>query len=236
MQNFAKIPNSIFSHSLSAKAIFVFAYLISHSDRFQSAIVKLSTIAKSCNMDVKTAATALKELEQCKFITKQNRYNSRGYIANRYFIKNLCKDNKSWFKLPLEVFQTEIKSTDLVVYCYIQRCMSNGKREAFPSLSAIVKGTKISRGRVSKAVQYLRNYTFINRIKRRYKRTRAYRHNRYMQFKLAKRKACPQKEQASQQSITSLHLRKQYVNRKRRINANLQTVNNSSGGGGSGCP
>lgn len=212
MQHFVKVSNSIFSYNLSPKAIFVYIYLLSRSHCHQ-AIIKLNTIAHNCNMDIKTVQSALKELSSIEFIRKVNRYNSKGYIANRYYLKNLLKDDKNWFKLPTEVFRTTIKPTDFLIFCYISKCMSTAKSEAFPSLSAIAAGTGVSRGRVSKSVQYLRTYTFINRIKRHYKKTKAYRHNRYMKFKIAKRNACPHKGQANPKNKYSITLERESVNR-----------------------
>jgi len=139
-------------------------------------------------MDTKTAQTAIKELEMKELITKQNRYNVRGYLANRYFVKNLIDHNKGWFKVEQAVFKTSIKATDFVVFCFIRKSMSSSQQEAFPSLSAISNGTGISRGRVSQALRYLRDYTFVNRIKRHYKCTKAYSHNRYMHFKCVVKK------------------------------------------------
>lgn len=225
MNGFVKVSNIIFKFNLSPKAIFVYIYISAHADSFASAIIKLETISKACNMDVKTANTAIKELEEKGFIRKVNRYNNRGYLANRYYIKNLLKDNKAWFKLPVEVFKTNIKATDFVVFCYIHKCMCNHKSEAFPSLTAIHNGTKISRGRVSQAVQYLRSYTFINRVKRHYKRTKAYRHNRYMRFKLGKtaiRKTCTTRVQVNQIYNYSLTLIDVTVNGKK---YSLQFIN-----------
>lgn len=224
MDDFIKVSNTVFNYNLSPKAIFVYIYLCVCADKFSSAIVKLATISKRCNMDIKTVSSAISELQESGFIRKVNRYNNRGYLANRYYLKNLIKGNKAWFKLPTEVFKTAIKATDFVVFCFINRCMSSHRNEAFPSLTAIHNGTGISRGRVSQAVTYLRQFTFVNRVKRHYKQTRAFRHSRYMKFKLAKRKACTKKAQAIPTSC-SLHRNCAKVNRLIAKNQSLQFVN-----------
>lgn len=183
MNGFIKISNTIFNYSLSSKALFVYAYLMSKVNCLMSTTATYEAIGQACNMDTKTAQAAVKELVSKELISKQNRFNARGYIANRYYIKNLIVHNKGWFKIERSVFKTTIKATDFVVFCFIRKSMSSTHQEAFPSLSAICNGTSISRGRVAKATAYLRQFTFINRIKRHYKRTNAYRHNRYMHFK-----------------------------------------------------
>jgi DNA-binding transcriptional regulator GbsR (MarR family) len=189
--SFFKMSNNLFDLKLSPKAVFVYAYLSSKVNCLQHTIVKYAKIAKSCNMDIKTVRSAVAELENAKLVNKHNRYNTTGYIANGYYVTNLIKDNKGWFKVDRSIFKTSIKATDFVIYSFINKCMSSDKLESFPSLTAIHKATGISRSRVAKAVTYLRTFTFINRVKRKYKRTQAFRHNRYMQFKcnLAKRKA-----------------------------------------------
>ncbi len=193
MLGFVKVSNSIFDYNLSPKALFVYTYLSSRVSCLQTTSVKYDTISKACNMDVKTIRSAVAELEMHKLVAKQNRYNCRGYLANRYYITNLIKGNKSWFKVDREIFKTNIKATNFMVYCFIVCKMSENDKQAFPSLSAICAGTGISRGRVSKAIQHLRTFTYLNRIKRHYRRTRAYRHNRYIHFicnvKKDKRKA-----------------------------------------------
>lgn len=193
MNGFVKVSNSIFEYKLSPRALFVYTYLSSRMSCLQTTTVKYDTISAACNIDVKTVRSAVKELECHNLVTKQNRFNSRGYLSNRYYLTNLIKDNKNWFKLDREIFQSSIKPTDFMVYCFVICKMSETDKQAFPSLTKICDGTDISRGRVAKAIQYLRSYTFLNRIRRHYKRTRAYRHNRYIHFtcnlKKGKRKA-----------------------------------------------
>ncbi len=193
MRGFIKVSNSIFDYKLSPKALFVYTYLSSRVSCLQTTSVKYDTISKACNMDVKTIRSAVAELELHNLVAKQNRYNSRGYIANRYYITNLIKNSTKWFKLDREIFKTNIKATDFMVYCFVLCKMCETDKQAFPSLTAICTGTGISRGRVSKAIQHLRTFTYLNRIKRHYRHTRAYRHNRYIHFicntKKDKRKA-----------------------------------------------
>lgn len=183
MNGFIKVSNSIFNYELKPKSLFIFVYLTSKANSMHSAAVTYLNISEACNMSIKTVQTAIKVLESKKLIKKQNRYNTRGYIANRYYIKNLMLDDNKWFKVERAVFNTQIKAHNFMVFCFIRKSMSAKHNEAFPSLTAICDGTGISRSRVSQAVTYLRNYTFVNRVKRQYKRTCAYRHNRYLHFK-----------------------------------------------------
>lgn len=205
MNGFVKVSNKIFDYNLSPKALFVYAYLCSRVSCLQTTTVKLDTISKACSMDVKTITSAVTELEEHKLVCKQNRYNSRGYLANRYYVTNIVENNNRWFKLDREVFTTDIKATDFMVYCFIICKMSEKDMQAFPSLTTIQEGTYISRGRISKAISYLRSYTFLNRIKRHYRRTRAYRHNRYLQFKCNQSVKKDKKRVRTSQARTNLN-------------------------------
>lgn len=176
---FFKMPNLIFSCSLTPKAILVYAYINSRMNSLHAAILSYNEIACNCRMDRKTAAQAVKELLQRGLIEKKTRCNYRGKLKNKYSAGSLPG---GWFKVEYRILQTQIQRTDFAVYCYIKLCMDR-KGEAFPSLNAIATGTGISHSRVVQAVQYLRRYTFINHVRRHYKRTNAYRHNRYLLFR-----------------------------------------------------
>lgn len=182
--HFFKMPNQIFNFSLSAKGVFVYAYLSSRMNQLHAAVVSYDEISRGCNIDSKTASVAVKELLHHKLISVQTRRNYRGNLKNRYLVGHL---SGGWFKVEYQVFQTKIRSTDFTIYCYIKKCMDS-KGEAFPSLSAISTATGISRGRVSQGVQYLCRYTFINHVRRHYRHTGAYRHNRYFLFQIEKKK------------------------------------------------
>ena len=181
---FFKMPNSIFSYSFTQKAIFVYAYINSRMNALHAAILSYDDIACSCRMDRKTAAQAVGELLQHGLIEKKTCCNYCGKLKNRYMVGSLPG---GWFKVEYPVLQTQIRSTDFAVYCYIKMRM-NRKGEAFPSLNVIAAGTGISHSRVVQAVQYLKHYTFINHVRRHYKRTKAYRHNRYLLFRLGGKK------------------------------------------------
>lgn len=181
MKGFIKISNKIFDYNLSPKALYVYAFLCSKSNVFGGITITYETLSASCKISPKTVRTALDELQLKQLVSKNNRYNSRGYLANRYIVNHL-KIKKGWFPVERAIFDTSIQTTDFMIFCYIRKCMCGKTREAFPSLSAIHTATGISRGRVVQAVAYLRKYTFLNRIKRHYKKTKAYRHNRYMEF------------------------------------------------------
>lgn len=182
MQGFIKVSNNIFSYSLTPKAFSLYLYLLCRINCFNSMAAAYHELAEGSGQSVAGVRLAIAELEEKKLITKQNRYNTRGYIKNRYHVHRMDV-SKGWFKVCRAIVISKIKPTDLVVYCYINKCMNSAKKEAFPSLSAIAEGTGISRSRVSMAVTFLRQYTYLNRIKRRYKRTKAWRHNRYLHFK-----------------------------------------------------
>lgn len=152
---FFKMPNHIFSYSLTPKAILVYAYINSRMNSLHAAILSYDNIACSCRMDRKTAVQAVRELLQRGLIEKKTRCNYRGKLKNKYMVGSLPG---GWFKVEHRILQTRIRSTDFAVYCYIKMRMDS-KDEAFPSLNAIAAGTGISHSRVVQAVQYLKRYT-----------------------------------------------------------------------------
>lgn len=178
---FFKISNRIFDYPLSPKGFMVYSYLVSRMNVFQSVVISYQAISDTCHIDPKTAYSAINELTSYNLIVKEHRYNIVGYAKNKYTLNRL---SGGWFKVEYDVFKTNIKSTDFKVYCFIKKCMDAKHEEAFPSLTAISEGTKISRSSVVTAIKYLRAYTFINCVKRHYKQTKAYRHNRYLKFRL----------------------------------------------------
>lgn len=182
---FFKIPNQIFDYPLSPKGFMVYSYLVSRMNAFQSVVISYQAISDACHMDPKTACSAINELISYKLVIKEHRYNIDGYSKNKYTLNKL---SGRWFKVEYDAFKTNIKSTAFKVYCFIKKCMDAKYEEAFPSLTAISEGTHLSRSSVATAIKYLREYTFINRIKRHYKQTRAYRHNRYIKFRLNAKK------------------------------------------------
>lgn len=192
---FFKMPNRIFSYPLTPKSIMVYAYISSRMNSLHAAVLSYDDIAQGCRMDRKTAGQAVKELVQNQLIEKKARRNYRGKLKNQYMVGGL---SGGWFKVEYQLLKdTSIRCTDFTVYCYIRMCMDK-RNESFPSLKAISCGTHISHSRVAQAVKYLREYTFINRVKRHYRRTQAYRHNRYLLFRFRpnskKEKARSQKQ------------------------------------------
>lgn len=178
---FIKMPNNIFDYPLSPNGFRVYTFLISRVNALQTVVISYEKIAEACYITSKTAFKAIDELEAQGLVHKEHRYNILGYAKNKYFVNRLPG---RWFKVDATVMQSKIKSTDFVVYCYIKKCMDSKKEEAFPSLNMIAKGTGISHSRVSTAVKYLREHTYLNRVKRHYRKTKAFRHNRYLHFRI----------------------------------------------------
>ena len=185
IMHFFKMPNSIFDYKLSSKSIFVYAYLLSRMNALRAITISYKTIAENCHMDNKTAISAVNELESRRLISKETRHDYRGKLKNKYILNKL---SGGWFKAEYCIFSTQIKSTDFMVYCYIKMRMNCKSNESFPSLNTITNGTGLSHSRVVTAVKYLRQFTFINSVHRHYKKTKAYRHNRYLLYKLTNKK------------------------------------------------
>ena len=70
-----------------------------------------------------------------------------------------------------------------MLYCCIKKCMSGKQNEAFPSLRKIEWATGLSYTAVSRGLIY-----YINKIRRKYKRTAAFRYNRYLLYLCNQRK------------------------------------------------
>lgn len=188
---FIKVSNNIFNYNLTSKAFYVYCYLFSRVKN-NIAILGYEDIAFYCHMSKKTAISAIAELTDKRLVEKQYRHNDYGYARNRYIVKDIIDKNDknrdiNWFKIDFEVFKTEIKPIDFVVYAYLRKRMGQddklGYETAFPSLSIIHKDTGISRSRVAVAISYLRTHSFLNRVKRHYKKTKAWFINRYQEFK-----------------------------------------------------
>lgn len=182
---FVKIPNKIFGRNLTHNGFRVYAYLLARSNALYTTIVSYELIARACSIAPKTAYTAVTELIEAGLLHKGRRFGTLGYAKNKYFVEQLPG---GWFKIDFAVLISSMKSTDFVVYCFIRKCMDAKAEEAFPSLSAIAKGTGISRSRAVGAVKFLRQYTYLNHVRRHYKKTKAYRHNRYLMFRLNDKK------------------------------------------------
>ncbi len=175
---FFKLPNNIFKYNLSATTFIVYSYLLFRQGKNKSIDIKADIIAKNCNISRPSVIKAVKILENENLIKKQNRYNyDSKYIANRYTIAKLPG---SFTRINKDVFKTDIKPTDFLIYCFINKCMDK-ENNAFPSLSRISKAIHISRSRVAKAVKYLREYTFLNRIRRK-KKDKSFKQNKYTFF------------------------------------------------------
>ncbi len=175
---FFKLPNNIFKYNLTATAFIVYSYLLFRQGNNKYIDIKGDIVAKNCNISRPSVIKSIKVLENENLIKKQNRYNYESkYISNRYTIDKLPG---SFTKINKDVFKTDIKPTDFLIYCFINKCMDKDSN-AFPSLSRISKAIHISRSRVAKAVKYLREYTFLNRIRRK-KKNRSFKQNKYTFF------------------------------------------------------
>ena len=201
MSGFIKMSNDIFRFKLSPKALLVYAYLCHKSGLTKTVSPSCEAIARQCGLCRQTVLAALHELEAVALIVKHRRTGPKGYRSSRLQITSLT-GKKGWFPIPREVFGTSISPSDFVVYCFLMRRMGAHSGEAFPSLSAIAENTGLSRRRVAQAIAFLRQYTFINRIKRHRRRTRAWRHNRYLHFScnLLQKKEARSAKRTSRQS------------------------------------
>ncbi len=202
---FFKMANQIFDYQLSPNGFKVYCLLISRKNCLNAICISCQTIAESCGIDTKTVCRTIKELVSNKLIDKDHRFNIRGYAKNKYVIKPLPG---GWFKIEYPILNAKMTASDFMVYAFIRKCMDAKKQEAFPSLSSIAQNTGISRSRVAVAVRNLREHTYLNRVKRRYRQTKAYRQNRYLLFKLQRKKK--EARSSKRTSFAKLIIKKSY--------------------------
>lgn len=202
---FIKMANQIFDYQLSPNGFRVFCLLSGWKNCFNTVVISYQAIADACSIDAKTACRAVDELSDNELLVKEHRYNIRGYAKNKYTVKTLPG---GWFKVEYHVLKAKLSASDFLVYCFIRKCMDAKRQEAFPSLSAIAQGTGISRSRVVLAIRCLREHTYLNRVKRRYKKTRAHRQNRYLFFRLQPKKK--EARSAKRASFKQLIIKKSY--------------------------
>lgn len=183
MQGFVKLPNSIFGLKLSPTALKVFAYLSSRSIGKNGVCVKYAVIAEQLHLSVSSVRRAVSELDSNRLIHKQHRFGSNGYKANLYYVKSAPKI--SYFTIDNSIISSNMSAYTFMVYCYIISLMDNRAKQAFPSLSKIAEVTGISKGTVISSVKYLRDFSYLNRIHRNYRKnrpTKAFRQNKYKFF------------------------------------------------------
>ncbi len=88
-KEFFKVPNELFEHGLSSKAIVVFCCLLRHAGRKMKCFPSRKTIAAECNIGVTTVDRAMSELVSAGLIQKVNRKNViGGKTSNMYYIKD----------------------------------------------------------------------------------------------------------------------------------------------------
>ena len=86
-KNFFKIPNHLFEHGLSCKAIVVYCALMRHSGTKLMCYPARKTIAAECNISASTVDRALAELASTGLIKKVNRKNViGGKTSNMYYL------------------------------------------------------------------------------------------------------------------------------------------------------
>lgn len=182
---FIKLSNQIFDYQLSPKALFIYAVLVRHMNALHYVVKGGDQLAALCGLSRNTVIAAIKELSEKGLVSKKQRFGYRGYQKNGYFI---VVPAGGWFAVEREVFHTDISPVNFMLYCYIKKCMSGKKNEAFPSLRKIERATRLSHAAVSRGLKFLKEFTYINKIRRKYKRTAAFRHNRYLLYLCNQRK------------------------------------------------
>jgi predicted transcriptional regulator len=82
--NFFVMPRAMFEYKLSPRAIAVYTYLLSLSNKHGESYPSREIIAKKCCMSVPTVDKALKELIDKLLVEKSYRFNDNGQTSNFY--------------------------------------------------------------------------------------------------------------------------------------------------------
>ena len=86
-KNFFKVPNHLFEHGLSSKAIVVFCDLLRHAGTKLMCYPARKTIVDECSISASTVDRALAELASKGLIKKVNRKNViGGKTSNMYYL------------------------------------------------------------------------------------------------------------------------------------------------------
>ena len=76
----------IYRSTLSPKAGYVYQYLYDRADKDGRSFPSLLRIAKDLNVSKNTVIRAVKELENEKYITRENRYRKNGGRSSNLYI------------------------------------------------------------------------------------------------------------------------------------------------------
>ena len=108
MENFSVIPNEVLRETgLNASEKLVYVYLMCMAGWHCNCFPSLGTISHELSLSRKTVSTAIKNLQDKKYITYVRRKGKNGeYISNYYLVANRCYDNdgealESWKELYL---------------------------------------------------------------------------------------------------------------------------------------
>lgn len=78
MTNKGKLIESVYKADLSQRATLVIFYLINRADQENTCFPSIKTIAKECNISIRTVQRALNDLEKAGFITRESRFHEQG--------------------------------------------------------------------------------------------------------------------------------------------------------------
>ena len=92
-KNCFMVSNKIFNLGLKPRDFIVYCCLVKHKDNEKNTCFpSRSTIAKECNIDIKTVDVAIEKLIKTNLICKINRKRENGsHTSNLYVVNNLLK-------------------------------------------------------------------------------------------------------------------------------------------------
>lgn len=157
---FVKVYNQLFNYKLSPNALKVYVYLTMRQNALYNAILKVSTISRSCGIaSATTVHTALAELESKGLVVRYRRRNREGdFIANGYRVTPL---SGKWFALPLDNCPLLLNKSSFATYIYLLKCANARTGKAFPSISAMAKCLCVCRNTIIAAIKHLIAKLFI---------------------------------------------------------------------------
>ena len=80
--------NAIYKANITKRATLVVFYLINRADKDMMCFPGIKTIAKECNMSIRTVQRALNDLVQADLLKKENRFHPQGgQRSNIYYVQ-----------------------------------------------------------------------------------------------------------------------------------------------------
>lgn len=186
MQNYFKLPNSIFEFESKLKnsEFVIFAYLVSVEQANKNSkgkvYIKERTIATATGLSISNVILSLKRLQARGMIIITHTVKHFTWLqgANIYSVPQYRNLSGGYFVLPRSVFALKLRPTEFILMAFLKRSCNHCER-SWASLSQIMQATGLSKSSITKANNKLSEGGLIQ--KEQYiKQDTSYGHNHYL--------------------------------------------------------